>query len=517
MTARLIIAADFGTTGVKIGVVDRDFRLVAWTTEPYPLAIDGRTGAAEQNPQDWWNAAKRGMVWLAAEVPALSERAAALVFCAQMCGVVCTDQFGAPLRPCLIWLDKRAGLTARRLVGGFCSYEGYGLTKLARWVPLANGVPSLNGADPPAKMLWLRDNEPETWRSTAKLLDVRDWLLLRATGRAVTTSDCANLTWMMDSRAGRIGWSPSLMRLVGVDRTRLPDIVDGSAIVGGLRADAAQQLGLREGLPVVAGSGDVCAAALGTGAVTDGALHIHVGTSSWIGGFFPSRRLSVAKHYATIASAANGRPLLIASQEISGECLNWAARTFGSGGADDHPIEALMKIAECEPSKQDPLFLPWLAGERMPVDDERLRGGFLGLSLAHDRRHLARAVLEGMALNLRWALEYVSRERGVQIGAIPVVGTVAGAQFFTQLLADVLQRPLQMLEVPTCAGLLGVSTFAATAVEWTASPWEAAQRCAHKSVLIVPDGARADFYAYRLARLKDAWRRTTPWFRKAVA
>ena len=171
----------------------------------------------------------------------------------------------------------------------------------------------------------------------------------------------------------------------------------------------------------------------------------------------------------------------------------------------------------CAPSTQDPLFLPWLAGERMPVDDERLRGGFLGLSLAHDRRNLARAVLEGIALNLRWALEYVGGERGACKGAMPVVGTVASDPFFVQLLADVLQRPLQMLDDPTCAGVLGVSTFAATALKWSASPWEAAQCCAHKAALTIPDSGQADFYAGRLAKLKDAWRRTTPWFRRAMA
>src|SRR5262249_44925313 len=153
-------AADFGTSGVKVGAVDRDFRLVAWTSDPYPLAFDPATGAAEQNPQDWWEAAKRSLARLSIEIPALREKAAALVLCAQMCGIVCADRFAAPLRPCLIWLDKRAAGAARRLVGGIVTYHGYGLTKLSRWLPLANGAPSLNGADPPAKMQWLRENEP---------------------------------------------------------------------------------------------------------------------------------------------------------------------------------------------------------------------------------------------------------------------------------------------------------------------------------------------------------------------
>jgi len=308
------------------------------------------------------------------------------------------------------------------------------------------------------------------------------------------------------------------MRLVGVDRARLPEIVDGSTIVGGLRAQAAKDFGLREGLPVIAGSGDVCASALGTGAVADGALHIYVGTSSWIGGFFPSRRLSISKHFATITSAAMARPLLIACQETSGECLNWATKAFGVNAPEENAIDALISVAQsCEPGDENPLFLPWLAGERMPIDDDTLRGGFLGLSLTHDRRHLARAVLEGMALNLRWALESVSHERGVQSGILRVVGTVVSNKFFGQLLADVLQRPLQMIESPTYAGVLGVSTFAATALGWTKSPFDAASHCARATVLINPDTGRADYYARRLVRLKDAWRLSAPWFRRAFA
>jgi xylulokinase len=458
------------------------------------------------------------MARLAEKLPLLSRDAAALVLCAQMCGVVCADRSGAALRPCLIWLDKRAGREARRLVGGLLSYSGYGLTKLARWLPRANGVPSLNGADPPAKLHWIRDHEPHIWRASEKFLDVKDWLLLRATGRAVTTYDCANLTWMMDNRAGRLGWSEPLMELVGVERARLPDIVDGSSVVGPLRADAALDLGLPAGLPVVAGSGDVCAAALGSGAVADGALHIYAGTSSWIGGFFPSRRLNVAKRYASIASAAAGRPLLIATQETSGECLDWAVTAFGGGAPDGEAIGHFMKGAEdCAVSAHDPLFLPWLSGERMPIDDEHLRGGFLGLSMAHDRRHMARAVVEGIALNLCWAMEAVARESGVTDDEIPIVGMVANSRFFVQLLADVLQRPLRMLRNPECVGIMGAASFASTALRWTDSPWAAASRSAQVVDSVAPRLELAAHYARRLLLLKDAWRRTAPWFQKVLA
>ena len=120
--------------------------------------------------------------------------------------------------------------------------------------------------DPPAKMLWLKRHEPEVYAQAWKLLDVKDWLILRATGHAATTADLANVTWMMDTRKGREGWSDALVSRFGLRRELLPDIVDGTASPGGLTDAAASELGLPAGLPVFAGAGDVCAAALGSGA-----------------------------------------------------------------------------------------------------------------------------------------------------------------------------------------------------------------------------------------------------------
>ena len=154
-------------------------------------------------------------------------------------------------------------LIAREVMGGFPTVIGYGLFKLLSSIRLTNGAPSLNGMDPPAKMLWLKRHEPKVYGAAWKLLDVKDWLLLRATGHAATTADLANVTWMMDTRKGREGWSDALIARFGLKRALLPDIVDGTASPGGLTAAAASELGLPSGLPVFAGAGDVCAAEIG--------------------------------------------------------------------------------------------------------------------------------------------------------------------------------------------------------------------------------------------------------------
>ncbi len=461
----LVIAADFGTSGVKLAALDRSLALKAVAMRAYPLSLPA-SGQAEQAPADWWKALAEGIADLRGLIPDLAERAAALVFCAQMCGVVASDASGAPLRPAIVWLDKRAGTMSRQMNGGFPSLAGYRLDKLLAWTRIANGAPSHNGMDPPAKMLWLKQFEPDVFAGAHKLLDVKDWLLNRATGRFVTTADSANLTWMMDTRKGREGWSAYLAGRLGIPLDKLPEIVDGTETVGGLLADAATELGLEPGLPVIAGAGDVAATAIGSGAMADGELHAYAGTSAWLSGFFPSRRIDIFHSFATISSSVGYRPLLIATQESAGTAFAWAARL--TGGAEGDTDSALARAYEgIGPVRaDDPLFVPWLAGERVPVDDDRLRGVFYGLGMQHERSALLRSVLEGVALNMRWALSKVSKQRGVLADVpLPLVGGAAVNPLFAQGLADALKRRVEV-RAPRHAGVRGAAAIAGTNLGW---------------------------------------------------
>ncbi len=515
--ADLVVSADFGTSGVKVGVVDRNMNIVASHTEAYPLDLPA-PGYAEQNPEDWWAALQRAVLMLAKTVENLSQRTAALSFCGQMAGVICADPTGRPLRPCLIWLDKRSADITHQLVGGPVTIRGYNPVKMAQWLYLANGAPSLTGMDPPGKMLWIRENEPDVWDKTHKLLDPKDWLVHRATGQFVTTPDSANLTWMMDSRDRRQCWSERLCSLVGIPSDRLPEIVDGTTIAGGLTDASAVELGLSAGTPVVAGSGDVFASALGSRAVADGALHVCVGTSCWIGGFFPSRRLSATEGYATISAAAESRPLLIASQETAGACINWIRNVLCDDTAEaPNHISALIEQALKVQDGVPPLFLPWMTGERVPADESRLRGGFLGLSLMDTRQTMLRGVLEGIALNTRWAFQSVYRQKGVDRSVpISLVGGVFASESWCQLLSDCLQVPMTVQSQPQLAGVRGAAMIAATGLKWVDSPWSAAQLDAgQNTTLIEPDRRRADYFDTRFDAFLYAYRRTLPWFRRA--
>lgn len=491
----LVIAADFGTSAVKVGVGDANGLIIERSVQSYPLAL-GIGGKAEQNPEDWWQALCCGVADLATRVPDLRNRVGALSLCAQLCGLVCVDHRGAPLRPAMLWLDTRAAERTRELVSGVPSVFGYGAMKLWRWVRLANGAPARSGKDSLSKMLWIMREEPQCAAATHLFLDVKDWIIHRASGTFCTTADSANLTWLMDTRPGREGWSPVLAQVAGVALERLPPIVEGSAVVGTLTPRAAAEIGLATDVMVMGGAGDIAAAALGSGATADGEMHICAATGGWISGFFPARVLSARNAYATICSPLNHRPLLVAPQETAGAALAWAADATGVGMATAY--EGLGPIRA-----DDPFLLPWHSGERTPVDDDRLRGVLHGLTLAHDGAAIRRAALEGVVLNLHWAWRSLAATRGLRHdGPVPLVGGGADLPAFTQLMAAALNRPVEV-HAPRDAGMRGALFIAAPVMGWASDVWAAAAaaRKAMQPQLINPDPRDVARMATRAAQL----------------
>ncbi len=514
----LIISADFGTGSVKVALLGTDGEIAGRASGTYETLHPVRDGA-EQRPQDWWGAFAETVKRAASGVADYEKRVAGIVFCAQMCGLVCTDAAGEPLRPCLIWRDKRAAGLTRRYVGGFPTVLGYNAFKGLRWLYLGNGAPAVSGTEAPGKILWLRENEPDVWARTEHILDMRDWLVMRATGERITTADCASLTWMFDSRKHRCDWSPALMRSLGVTREQLPRVTDAGDVAGTLTERAAGELGLPMETPVFAGSGDVFAAALGAGAHENGELHIYLGTSSWIGGFFNWRRLNPFLRYATITGPVERRPLLIATQESAGACIEWISDLVQQS-SDDAALSIPQLIDEALATDvESPLFLPWLAGERTPVDDNRLRGAFLGLTLDDDRSRLVRGVLEGIALNTRWTFSWVNREPGVRRDRpVRLAGGLAAHHGFCQMLSDCLGREISVGDDPGFAGVRGAARVAAAGLGWIETPWESDGNGTSKSqTVFAPNAERHAYFNERMSDFRYAYRRTAPLFRRQAA
>jgi len=506
----LVLGYDFGTSALKAALLDRSGRIVANMSAPYPLLLPAR-GCAEQRPKDWWNAMAGLTPRLLSAASAEPARVAALAVSAQMCGVVPVDEHGEALSNCLIWLDTRSSAIARRLVKGWIKISGYGVANLVRWLRLTGGAPNLSGKDPPSKMLWLRENEPAVWRRTHKLLDVADYIVHHLTGRFVTSFDRAHLTWLFDARAGHKHWSPALLSRVGLDRTLLPEVLGASDIGGGLRGQSAQALGLHPETPVAVGLGDVAAAALASGTKGLSAPHLNIGTSSWLGANVARKRVDPLTGIGSICGADGGDYLLIATQENAGACIAWALEALGFAAGEYTHFEAEAQTAE--PRLDAPLFFPWLGGERVPVDDKHLRGGFLNLSLADKRGSLARAVYEGVALNMRWAMDDFDRLGACAGKPLRVVGGGAASALWCQIFADVLGRELETVELTGLSGARGAAMTAAVAAKWF--PDLSAASATVKAVRsFAPNPDHAALYQERYRRFVAGHSRLGPWYNR---
>jgi xylulokinase len=260
-----------------------------------------------------------------------------------------------------------------------------------------------------------------------------------------------------------VRYHPGLLARTRIDPAKLPPILPAGSVLGPLRPEVARELGLGPGVKVVAGSPDIPVAAVGAGGVGDGEAHLSLGSSSWLCCHVPRKRTDVLRNMAALPSAIPGRYLLVNEQENAGACVAWLRDLLLPGGslAD---LDAL--AAAAPPGAGGVRFAPWLNGERSPVDDHAVRGGFLHLGLDTGRAHLARAVLEGVALNTRWLLRGVERFVGRRLGPIRAIGGGARSEAWCRIYADVLQRPILPLEEPVRANARGAALLASAAMGW---------------------------------------------------
>ena len=504
--ADLVLGYDFGTSAVKAALFARDGAIIAAAQASYPLLLP-QPGWAEQVPDDWWAAMQAATSQLIAAMPSAPARIAGIGISAQMGGVVPVDASGRALANALVWLDTRSAPEARALVGG--PLLGYSALQLARWLRLTGGAPSLSGKDAISKIAWLSRHRPELWPKLHKLLDVKDYILARCTGRFVTSPDSAHLTWLFDAR--KRDWSASLLKSIRLDRALLPDIAPAAEIAGGLSVEAAAALGLRMGTGVAVGAGDVCAAALGAGNWSDGSLHLYLGTSAWLAARSPRSRLDPFTSIGSLSFAGGDGYILIATQENAGAALRWGLNLLGLAPGDFAGLEAA--ASRTLPRKTLPMFFPWLAGERVPVDDEKIRGAFANLSLGCGRDEIAFALYEGVALNLRWAMDSFDRLSGRSGQRLRLVGGGGRSAFWAQMMANVLGREIEVTQAPEHCGALGAAMTAAVAVGWHGD-LAASSAMSRPGALFRPEAGTAAIHAERHLIFSRYYSRLSGWQRR---
>ena len=506
MAERYVMAFDVGTTMIKSALVKADTLEISASRSSRVEVLYPKEGWAEQEPDALWESVVEASRMTLADSGVEPASVIGLVFGAHMAGVLPVDEEGRPLRNVMIWLDERAAGLPEEVWRGFPKVAGYNLFKLLKFLRITGGAPSKTGKDPISKIIWLRENEPDIYRATSKFLDVKGYLINRATGAFVTSPDEANLTWLADTRDGRAKWSKSLLKDFGISPDLMPEIRLATDVAGKLRPEAADDLGLEPGTPVVVGAGDITVAAVGSGAVGEGELHVYIGTSDWVAGHVSERKTDVSHYIGSLLSAIPGRYLLIAEQEVASAALEWLMDIMGMKGRYDE-VEELVR--EAEPGGL--IFMPWFYGERAPIDDPYVRGGLLNISLDHDRGDLLRAVMEGVALNVRWAYQYVEK----LVGRKEQVNLIGGGALFDvwcQILADVLQRELRRMAHPQEAGVRGAAAIAAVGLGVFESFEEAASRFAIEKVF-KPSPERADIYDKLFELFVKAYKNTKKIYR----
>jgi xylulokinase len=457
MMKRFVLAFDVGTTTLKAGLVDlNDFLVVSKSSMPSKIEYPN-LGWAEEDPEVLWSQIVSLSNALMSEKGVDASSIAGVIFTAHMAGILPVDKEGNPLRNIIIWLDERAAGLPRKVWQGPIKIAGYNAFKLWKFIRLTGGAPSKTGKDPISKIIWLKENEPDIYNKSSKIVDVKGFLILKATGNYVTSHDEAHLTWLAYTKESVAKWSETLLKDYGLSMDLFPKIKDSVDVVGRVGDKVARALGVKAGTPVILGAGDLTTSAVGSGAIEEGYPHIYIGTSDWIAAHISKMKVDLFHYIGSLLSAIPRRYLLIAEQEVAAGALEWAMSLLGFGDKDYQRVERAANLSP--PGSNNLLFLPWFYGERSPIDDPFIRGGLVNLSFQHRDSDIIRAIMEGVAFNIRWAYKYFRKIIGYD-GIINIVGGGALFDTWCQIVADVLKVKIRRISSPQDAGLRGAATIA---------------------------------------------------------
>jgi xylulokinase len=445
VTARYVIAYDVGTSGVKAVLTNAAGKVVASENRPYRL-VTLADGWVDQNMDEILAAigeATRALISRSGIDPASID---GIGVTAQMFNLVAVDGGGEPLAPMMSWLDLRATPQAR---------------ELATWMPPAEQFKRLGSLvtakDVIPKMLWLREERPEIWRRTAKLLDCKEAVVMHLTGVPITDYAGASAVRLLDATSR--GWNEPACTLLEIPLSLLPEIAPATSIAGGLLPEPAKRLGLAAGTPVVVGGGDVPATQVGAGATAPGDAHLSLGTAGYWGITLTEPLVDPMGRMGLLAHMDPAQWILWLEIATAGGALAWFLRVLGPAAPDHATVERLVR----EVTDDVPVFAPWLSGERAPVFDDYARAAFVGLDLHHGLGHILRAIMEGVAFQVRWAFDY-ALAYGSPVVEIRTVGGGTMSGVWLEIISDVLDRPLMAIRDPQDAGARGAAASALVGV-----------------------------------------------------
>lgn len=482
---RYILAHDLGTSGNKACLFDQHGQFVASHLETYGVDYP-RAGWAEQNPNDWWRAICNSTRALIAASNITSRDIAVVTFSGQMMGVIPLDGQNRPLRSAIIWADQRAVEEATLIAERCDPNEVYRRTGHR-----------ISPSYMAAKMMWIKRHQPDIHAQTRRFLMAKDYVALKLTGELVTDPSDASGSNLFD--LVRRAWCDDFLDELELDRARLPRISASTEVIGYVTRAASEETGLAVGTPVVIGGGDGACATIGAGAVDIGDAYCVLGTSSWIAFSSSQPLLDPAQRTFTFHHVMPMRYIPMGTMQSAGSARAWLVRAVGEQSDD--------AIAQVEPGCGGLLFLPYLIGERSPWWNPNARAAFVGLTMNHGPTEMMRAVLEGVAFNLKIIFDALSAH--APLHALRLIGGGARNAIWPQILADVLGVPLDIPNLTAEATSWGAAVVGGVGAGLYDS-WAIARKHAAATVTVEPKAHNVRIYAPMFDLFQSAYSALEP-------
>jgi xylulokinase len=464
----MLLGVDVGTGGTRAVLIDRSGAVVASFASEHAPIRSAHVGWAEQDPEDWWRAAREAIAGVIAESGLTGAEIEAVGLTGQMHGCVMLDAEGKVLRPALIWCDQRTQPQCDWLT------ETIGFERLIE-LTCNPALPNFTLT----KLLWVREHQPEIFAKIAHVLCPKDYVRYRLTGEFAMDMQEASGTLLLDVTHRR--WSREMAEAAGIPMEWLPRLFEGPEICARISSAGAVATGLAAGTPVAAGAGDQGAGAVGMGILAPGSVSATIGTSGVVFAATDSPIKDRLGRLHTFCHAAPGRWHVMGVTNGAGLSLRYFRDTFAPGAS----YEELTTLAAAVPAGSDGLmWAPYLFGERTPHLDPEARAAFVGITALHTRGHFVRAVLEGVAFSLMDTFT-LFRELGVPVKAIRLGGGGARGALWRQIQADVYGHSVELLEAEE-GGAFGAALLAGTGIGTWASVEDACAATVRVSETIKP-------------------------------
>ena len=484
----LYIGVDLGTSAVKLLLMDGEGKIRKIVSKEYPIYFP-HPGWSEQNPEDWYEQTMAGLEELLSDCD--KSQVAGISFGGQMHGLVILDQEDQVIRPALLWNDGRTYEE--------CDYlnQVIGKEKLSEY----KANIAFTGFTAP-KILWVKNKEPENFARISKIMLPKDYIAYKLSG--VHCTDVSDASGMLLFDVKNRSWSKEMLEICGIREEQMAKVYESYEVVGTVKKEIADRLGIPETVKVVAGAGDNAAAAVGTGTVGEGRCNISLGTSGTI--FISSEKFGVDKYNALHAFAhADGHYHLMGCMLSAASCNKWWMDDII--GTQDYSKEqdAIRKLGE-----NHVYFLPYLMGERSPHNNPNARATFIGMTMDTTRADMTQAVLEGVAFALRDSLE-VAKALGIKIERTKICGGGAKSPLWKKIIANVMNLKVDIIESEEGPALGGAMLAAVGCGEY-ASVEAAADKLVKITDTVEPEPELVEKYEARYQQFRQIYPACKPLF-----